>query len=176
MGRELNRKQAKKEGKNIKEIQNKNKDKPLEVKTFIVIIVSMLLCFILIYILTGIFVTKEIKWFDKKENNPENINTITNRILAQDSLRQSESTYYVYYYESKNEHYLSSSAVNKIKEKVYRVDLSDDFNSNFKSTSSSGIVSNISDLKVVSPSVIKVVDGMMTELYSGSEEIVAAFK
>lgn len=176
MGRELNRKQAKREGKSIKEIQKKNQDKPLELKTFIIIIVSLLLCFIIIYILSGIFITKEIKWFDKKEDNVQKTNNIVNRILAQDSLRQTESTYYVYYYESQNEDASISSVVNKIDSKVYRVDLSDDFNSNFKSTSSSGIVNNISDLKVLSPSVIKVVDGVMTEFYSGSEEIAAAFK
>ena len=80
MGRELNRKQAKREGKNVREVQRQNKDKPLEMKTFIIIIVTLLLFFVILYIITGLFITKEIKWFDKKDSTSDNYTEITNKI------------------------------------------------------------------------------------------------
>lgn len=169
MGRELKRKQAKREGKNVREVQKKDRDKPMKPQTFITIIVSLILCFIILYILTGIFITKEIKWFQSKENENTS-NTIANRILAVDALRQAEEEYYVYFYDSTEEDVTISSKVSELS-KVYRVDLSDDFNSNYVADTSSGIVENISDLKVIDPTIIKVVSGAIKEIYSGKIEI-----
>ena len=56
MGRELRRKQAKREGKNVREVQKINKDKPLSPKTFAIIIGVLLLFFVILYILTGLFI------------------------------------------------------------------------------------------------------------------------
>ena len=170
MGRELRRKQAKKEGKSVREAQKMAKDKPLSMKAFITIVISLILCFVLLYILTGIFVTKDIKWFDKKDNTTTNDgNSISNKILGVDALRQSESEYYVYFYDPSNEESLVSSKVNSLSV-VYRVDLSDSFNSNFIGDNS-GIVSDINDLKVSNPTIIKVVNGDITNIYSGANEI-----
>lgn len=166
MGRELKRKQAKREGKNVREVQKNEKEKPLEPKSFITIIVVLLIFFVILYILTGVFITKDIKWFDKKETK-EDTEVLTNRILAVDTLRQAEEEYYVYFYNTKNESSEVTSAVSKLTEKVYRVDLSDEFNSNYASEESSGIVDSIEDLKVVDPTLIKVVSGVMTEFYTG---------
>lgn len=169
MGRELKRKQAKREGKNVREVQKKDRDKPMKPQTFITIIVALILCFIILYILTGIFITKEIKWFQSKENENTS-NTIANRILAVDALRQAEEEYYVYFYDPTEEDVTISSKVSELS-KVYRVDLSDDFNSNYVADTSSGIVENISDLKVIDPTIIKVVSGAIKEIYSGKIEI-----
>lgn len=170
MGRELKRKQAKREGKNVREVQKINRDKPMKPSTFIAIIVGLILCFVILYILTGVFVTKEIKWFEKDEDTTDDISTITNKILAVESLRQVEEEYYVYFYNPEEEDVVVSSKVSDLS-KVYRVDLSDDFNSNYIGEVSSGIVDDISDLRVVDPTVIKVVSGAITEIYSGREEI-----
>ena len=175
MGRELKRKQAKREGKNVKEVQKKEKDKPLSLKTFITIIVAMLLLFVLLFILTGNFVTGELKWFNKDNSNSNETNTITNKILASDSLRQKEEKYYVYFYNPKEEDSEISSIISSIDEEVYRVDLSDDFNSNYIGTPS-GKVENISDLKVENPTLIKVINEEIVEFYSGSEEIKIALE
>ena len=102
MGRELRRKQAKREGKNVREVQKNRQGKPLSIKTFITIMVLFAIFFVVLYILTGIFVTKEIKWFNNNTNE-ENSVELENKILAADSLRQTEEEYYVYYYDSSKE-------------------------------------------------------------------------
>ena len=170
MGRELKRKQAKRDGKNVKEIQKKNNDKPLSTKSFITLIIVILVCFAILYILTGVFVTKEIKWFNKSNKTTEEVAEITNKILASDSLKQSEDKYYVYFYNVKEEDSEVKSSVSRIREKVYRVNLKDDFNSNYVGTPS-GVVEDINNLKVESPTVIKVENGKISAFYNGKEEI-----
>ena len=99
MGRELRRKQAKKEGKNVREVQKKlKKNKELTPKKFIIILGILAVFFIILYLITGIFVTKDIKWFDKSSStsNENTGSSIANKILANESLRQKEEEYYVY--------------------------------------------------------------------------------
>ena len=174
MGRELKRKQAKRDGKNVREVQKINKDKPLSPKTFITIMIVLIIFFVMLYILTGIFVTKEIKWFDKKETE-EQVTTIKNKILAAETLKQTEETYYVYYYDTTDEDSEVSSVINTLTDKVYRVDLNDGFNSNFIGEPS-GVTSDISNLKVSNPTVVKVVAEQITEFHSGKDEIKIALK
>ena len=90
-------------------------------------------------------------------------------------MRQSEEVYYVYYYDTTNEDSSVSSVVASLDDKVYRVDLHDDFNSNFVGEPS-GVVNNISDLKVKSPTVIKVESESIVAFFSGSEEIKIGLK
>lgn len=175
MGRELKRKQAKRDGKNVREVQKKNVDKPLSLKTFITILVVLLLFFVILYILTGLFITKELKWFNNNSNDDSEITEIENKILATDSLRQVEEEYYVYFYDATNEDSDVYSAINSLSEKVYRVDLSSDFNSNFVGEPS-GIVNNINDLRVANPTVIKVSSEQIVAFYSGVDEINIALK
>lgn len=175
MGRELRRKEAKRNGKNVREVQKLSKEKPMTMKQFITIIIILLVFFVILYILTGIFITKDIKWFDKKDNTTTNETTISNKILGVDSLRQSEEEYYVYYYDTTNENREVSSVINKLSTKVYKVDLHDAFNGNLLGEPS-GIVSDISDLKVSDPTVIKVVSSTITEYYNGVEQITTALQ
>ena len=175
MGRELRRKEAKRNGKNVREVQKLNKEKPMTMKTFITIIVTLIVFCIILYILTGIFITKDIKWFEKKDTTDTTENTISNKILGVDSLRQAEEEYYVYYYDTTNENSDINSIVNSLSEKVYRVDLHDDFNSNLIGEPS-GVVSDISQLKVSDPTIIKVVSSTITEFYNGVEQIEATLK
>lgn len=177
MGRELKRKQAKREGKNVKEAQEKvTEKKELSPKTFLTILGVILLFLVFLFLITGIFVTKDIKWFeDKKEDVEENSNAISNKILAKDSLRQQEEDYYVYYYDPSDEDNTVSSIIAMLSEKVYRVDLSDEFNSNFIGEES-GIVGSIEDLKVSIPTVIKVSGEKIVEFYAGTEKIQANLK
>lgn len=174
MGRELRRKQAKREGKNVREVQKNRQGKPLSIKTFITIMVLFAIFFVVLYILTGIFVTKEIKWFNNNTNE-ENSVELENKILAADSLRQTEEEYYVYYYDSSKEDREVANAIYLVKEKIYRVDLKDAFNSNYIGEPS-GKVNSIEELKVSDPTLIKVVSEEIVEFYSGTEEIISALE
>lgn len=176
MGRELKRKQAKKDGKNVKEVQKKNVDKPLSPKTLGFILVVLLVFFVILYILTGLFITKELKWFGINDKGEvEDVVNIENKILATDSLRQVEEEYYVYYYDTTDEDTEVSNVLYLLSDTVYRVDLNDGFNSNFVGEPS-GIVESISDLKVSNPTVVKVSSEKIVEFYSGSEEIKIALQ
>ena len=129
MGRELKRKQAKREGKNVKELQVKKQDfNTMKPKTLVIIVVVILVLFIVLYLLTSIFVTKDFGT-NKKNNSSDNeeTTTITNKILAGDSLW-------------------------------------------------SGAVSDISNLKVSDPTVIKVESEKITNFYNGKEEIQIGLK
>lgn len=172
MGRELKRKQAKREGKNVKEVQKSEVDKPLSWKSFVAIILGLFLVAGIFYIIGGVFITKDIKWFDKDETTEE---IVTNKILGVNSLKQTEEEYYVYFYSSSEKDSEVDTAISSINDKVYHVDLDSDFNSRFVGEPS-GIVSNIEDLRVENPTIMKVVSGNIKELYSGSEEIKIAFK
>ena len=168
MGRELKRKQAKREGKNVKEVQLKKKEiNTVRPKTFIIILITITVFCIILYFLTSIFITKDLK---NNTNTSNEESTITNKILASDSLKQQEEEYYVYYYDKEKEDSSISSIISSINEKVYRVDTHDDFNSNFVGEPS-GIVEDIKDLKVTSPTVIKVESEKIVAFYSGAEEI-----
>lgn len=169
MGRELKRKEAKRTGKSIKEVQELNKEKTITTKNFIIIMIVLIVLFTLTYLFAGIFATKDIKWFSKKDKNDEqeNIN-IRNRILASDSLKQIDEEYYVYYYDSTNEDNEVTSVVDSLSDTVYRVDLHDDFNSNFIGEPS-GVVDTIDNLRVSDPTVIKVSSEKIISFYSGEE-------
>jgi len=173
MGRELRRKQAKRDGKNVREVQKKNKDKPLSPKTFVIIMCTLILFFVFLYILTGLFITKDIKWFSNN-NNEDTVIEIENKILAAESLKQAEEEYYVFFYDTTAEEDLSGK-LGLLSNKTYRVDLNDAFNSNFIGEPS-GKVKDIKDLKVSNPTLIKVSSEKIVEFYSGKEKIEAVLK
>ena len=169
MGRELRRKEAKRSGKNVKEAQELNKDKPMTTKGFVTIMIVLIALFSLTYLFTGIFATKDIKWFSKSNKNEEEETTsIRNRILASESLKQLDEEYYIYYYDSTNEDSEVTNIVDDLDGTVYRVDLHDEFNSNFIGEPS-GVVESIEDLKVIDPTVIKVSSEKIVSFASGEE-------
>lgn len=176
MGRELRRKEAKRSGKNVKEAVELNKERPMTTKGLVTILIVLIVLFALTYLLTGIFATKDIKWFSKStKEEEETTNNIKNRILASDSLKQLEENYYVYYYDSTNEDNEVSDIVDDLDDTVYRVDLHDDFNSNFIGEPS-GVVESIDNLKVSNPTIIKVSSEKIISFTSGKEEIEATLK
>ena len=169
MGRELRRKQAKKEGKSLK--TNNNIEPPkVEFKKYMIIIGSLLLVFVFIYLISGLFITKEIKWFNKnKENHVEN--TSSTSILASAIFKQSEEEYYVYFYDfNKPEKSIENVVNTKLNgQKVYRVDTSSALNSNYVSESSNKSAKTLEELKVISNTVIKISNKTIVEYYEGRE-------
>lgn len=175
MGRELKRKQAKREGRNVKEVQIKNKEaNELKPKSLLTILGVLVLVFGVLYLVTGLFITKDFSWLDKKKDDTNSDtnsdNTVSNKILAVDTLNQSDVEYYVYYYDSSDKNDSIGSNVDSLSDKVYRVDLNDGFNSNYVGEPS-GIVDDISDLRVESPTIIKVSNKQIIEFYSGNDEV-----
>ena len=165
MGRELRRKQAKKEGKSLKkEITTETH----QIKNLIIITIILLIIIGLIYLLSALFVTKELDWFEK---DTEETNTLVDKtILASEIFNQSGEEYYVYFYDYKDEDSEVTSAVNQIKDlTVYKVDTGSALNNNYVSKESNKLATNLSELKVKSPTVIKISGDNIKEYYEGDE-------
>jgi len=117
MGRELRRKEAKRQGKSLKEKSvNKVKEDSYNdvykmLKTFGIILGVILV----IYFLIAVLITKEIDWFGSKNNTNTTENTVKNAILASETFKQKDETYYVYYYDFNKE---DSTITNLISSKI----------------------------------------------------------
>ena len=131
----------------------------------------MILIFIIcaIYLLSALFITKELDWFDKKDEN-DNIQTTTS-ILAKQTFMQSDEEYWVYYYDSKkSEDEITDLVSSKLSnDKVYRVDMSSALNSNFLTEEGNRNAKTIDDLKVKVPTLIKISADNIIEYYESDE-------
>lgn len=173
MGREQKRKQAKREGRNVKEVQQKKQEaSTLKPKSFLIILGIVVVFFTILYLITGLFITKDLKSDKKDKETTDEQQEIAsdNKILAIDTLKQSEEEYYVYYYDTTDENEEITNLTYSLDKTVYKVDLHDDFNSNYVGESS-GIVDKIEDLKVSAPTIIKVSSNKIIEYYNGIDEI-----
>ena len=118
MGRELRRKQAKREGKSL---QREIPEESNQIKKLIIITIVLVVIIGLIYLLSALFVTKELDWFKNEEKETGTL--ITNTILASETFKQAEEEYYVYFYDYDDEDSEISSAVSSklSSSKVYKV-------------------------------------------------------
>lgn len=166
MGREIRRKQAKKEGKSLKpEITvEENQIRKL-------IRITLLLVFIIcvIYLISALFITKELDWF--KDDTKENETLVKNTILASEIFKQSEEEYYVYFYDYKDEDSQMSSTISSklSSSKVYKVDTGSALNNKYVSEESNKSAKNLNDLKVKAPTVIKITGETITAYYEENE-------
>lgn len=165
MGREQRRKYAKKYGKQP-EPAVVTDDKSL--KKYIKIIVVVLLIVGLFYLLSATLITKELG-SAKKENKTET--KVDNTILAKNSLRQTDEIYYVYYYDFNNKLTKIENNISKLDNKVYRVNTSDAINSNFVSEESNPSAKTLEEIKVKTPTLIKVENGTILEYYETEDNI-----
>ena len=168
MGRELRRKQAKKEGKSLtkEEVIEKN-----PIKKFIIITCSLILIISIIYLGTSLFITKELNWFKKSEDTNTKQESVTNAILASAIFKQLDEEYYVYFYdfnEEKNEitEYVNSKLAN---EKVYRVNTSSAMNAKYIGEISNKNAKKLEELKVKEPTLIKIKNHEIVKYYESSE-------
>ena len=166
MGRELRRKQAKKEGKSLQ------REVPVEknqIKGLLVITLILVLIIAAIYLLSALFVTKELDWFDKDEETPETL--VDNTILASEIFKQKEDTYYVYFYDYDEENVEISETVNRVlsTEKVYKVDTGSALNSRYVSEDTNKKAKTLENLKVKSSTVVKVSGEEIVEYYEDDE-------
>lgn len=167
MGRELRRKQAKREGKSLK-----NEDIKVEynVKKIVITCVIVLVSIGLVYLISALFITKELDWFSKEEVK-ENTSGVENSILASAIFKQKEDEYYVYFYDFNEDNNMYKNIVGSklSSKKVYNVDTSSGLNSNYVSDVSNKKATGLDGLKVVNDTVIKIVGDTIVEYYEKDE-------
>ena len=171
MGRELRRKQAKKDGKSLERVELKEDN---QIKRYVINIVAIVGVFAIIYLISALFITKEINWFSKKENSKET-NEVANTILALESFKQSETSYYIYFYDFDEDEKESdiTNAINNdsnlANSKVYKVNTKSALNANYVSNEGNKKAKTIEDLKVVNHTLIKIENDTIVEYYEGNE-------
>ena len=167
MGRELRRKQAKREGKSLK---NEEIKEEYNVKKIVITCVIVLVSIGLVYLISALFITKELDWFSKEEVK-ENTSGVENSILASAIFKQKEDEYYVYFYDfnEDNNMYKNSVSSKLSSKKVYDVDTSSGLNSNYVSDVSNKKATGLDDLKVINDTVIKIVGDAIVEYYEKDE-------
>ena len=167
MGRELRRKQAKREGKSLK---NEEIKEEYNVKKIVITCVIVLVSIGLVYLISALFITKELDWFSKEEVK-ENTNSVENSILASAIFKQKEDEYYVYFYDFNEDNNMYKNIVSSklSSKKVYNVDTSSGLNSNYVSDVSNKKATGLDDLKVINDTVIKVVGDTIVEYYEKDE-------
>ena len=168
MGRELRRKQAKKDRKSlVKEeiVEEKQLRKYIVTLLIIIIILSAL------YILSSLFITKELDWFNKKETEETTENEKSDDILASDIFKQNVDEYYVYFYDfSEKESVITDTVGSKLGYyNLYRVNTGSAMNANYVGETGNKKAKNLSDLKVVPNTLIKITNGVITEYYENNE-------
>ena len=167
MGRELRRKQAKREGKSLKSEEIKVE---YNFKKIVITCVIVLVSIGLVYFISALFITKELDWFSKEEVK-ENTSGVENSILASAIFKQKEDEYYVYFYDFNEDNNMYKNIVSSklSSKKVYNVDTSSGLNSNYVSDVSNKKATGLDDLKVVNDTVIKIVGDTIVEYYEKDE-------
>lgn len=173
MGRELKRKENKKNGKNVRDAVVYENDNPMkEVYKLLKILIIVLVILIIIYLMVGIFITKEISFGNKKDNDTEVIMQ-SDYLLASETFRQKEEKYYVYFYDfNETNSSIETLISSKLKEeKVYRVDTSSDFNKKYISETSNPNVQNKEELKINGITLIVIENGKNIKYLQGEDAI-----
>ena len=167
MGRELRRKQAKREGKSLK---NEEIKEEYNVKKIVITCVIVLVSIGFVYLISALFITKELDWFSKEEVKG-NTNSVENSILASAIFKQKEDEYYVYFYDFNEDNNMYKNIVSSklSSKKVYNVDTSSGLNSNYVSDVSNKKATGLDDLKVINDTVIKIVGDTIVEYYEKDE-------
>ena len=179
MGRELRRKDAKKNGRDLKEKPVKEK---IDWKKYSLTFSIVVIFFLCLYFILAIFVTKELD-FSKKDNDTSNDTTsdnntnVANGILANSIFKQKEDVYYVYCFDFNDQDTNVSHTVsnNLLEEKVYRVNTSDSMNSNYIGDVDKS-VTTLEGLKISNPTLLKIENGKITMFLSGENEIINHYK
>lgn len=149
---------------------------------FITTLAILLIVFIISYFLIGFFYTNEISFDKNEEETKEEINIDNNTIMIGQIFEQSENKYYVLVYDMQDEDSLiptweSSYSSKDDALKVFKVDSSKKFNSKYiVNEGSNKTATGLSDLKVVSPTLIKIESKKITEYIEGEDNIINTLK
>lgn len=138
---------------------NKNGDTTysMELKKLFIILGIILLIIVILYLIIGIFVTKDIKIF--RNTDDEVISTIQyQEILAGQTFNMNQDEYYVIFSDSTGNYYsiYKNIADSQTDKSIYLVDLSNPLNQSYVSDESNKDVQKASDLKVKDNTLIKI--------------------
>ncbi|MBE6153890.1 MAG: hypothetical protein E7166_06680 [Firmicutes bacterium] len=148
-----------------------------EVKHLAIIVGIVLAIFSLAYLIIGIFVTKEINWFQKDNETTETTIQYTN-ILAGETFNQKTNEYYVIFSNSEDNNYSTYEvmATNNSDKNIYLVDLANPLNQKYISEESNVNAQTASELKVKSDTLIKVSNKSNVLYLEGKDNIINQFK
>ena len=176
----MNRKQIMKEMK-----KNKKDKKVVEednyISRFIFTVGLILVILIIGYLVIGVFVNKTIN-FKKETEEKEEVTIDNTTILAGEIFDQKKDNYYVLIYDmSKEDNILSNwKSIYEAKENaltVYVVDSSKKLNANFLvEKDSNKNPTSYDDLKIKSPTLMKIENKKVVDYIEGEEEIKKIFK
>lgn len=168
MGRELRRKQAKKDGKSLE------KEEIIEtgqVKKYLKTVILLVIILFAIYAISA-NLRGELNWFGTKTTDSDT-NKVNNQILASATFRQTEEEYYVYFYDFNEED--KDSLITTLVEnalgssKIYRVDTSSSYNANYLADNGNKNAQSLDELRIVSPTLIKIKNEKIVEYYEKDE-------
>ena len=177
--------------KNIKKNSNNNvqKEEKDGFYKFVTTVTIILLVLVGCYLLIGVFGTKEIdfgknkkKDKDTKETTDNNVNIDNSTITAGQIFNQKEDEYYVVVYDVESELTNLSTFISSYKSSegalsVYTVDSAKKFNSKYIVEKDSNTnPTGYSDLKMTSPTMIKVSNGSVSEYIEGEDSIKSILK
>ena len=177
----MNRKQVLKDMKKNKKKENIVEDNNYANRIVFTIFV-LLIVFIAGYLIIGIFVNKSITFGKKDKEEKEEVTIDNNVILAGQIFDQKEDEYYVLVYDKSDTKSILSNWKNVYSNKedalkVYEVDSKEKLNSNYiVDKDSNKTPTNYSDLKIKSPTLIKVSNKSVSEYTEGEDEIKNIFK
>lgn len=175
MGRELRRKEAKRNKGSAKEINTKeNTDPKQEIYKTIKLLIVILLILVVVYLLIGIFITKEIKFDNNKKDQDTTTDMTDNKnILVSEIFRQSEEKYYVYFYDFNNTiSSIDNALISKLyDQKIYNVDMGSGFNTKYQSEVGNKEAKTYEDLKIVTPTLILIENDTIIKYIEGEENI-----
>ena len=175
-------------GKNSKKVNNKNTIKRVEeeleksdsLKSKIIVVVGVL-AFLAIFYLLAVHITNKNSTIDDSNSTSSNTTSDYSEILFGSTFNRSEKEYLVIYYDKSNLDLSSSinSSITDYSNKdnsltVYTVDMSNMYNKGYvTSDETNKSPSNIDELRVNGPTLIKISDGAVSEYIEGSDEIEA---
>lgn len=176
----MDRKKALKELKKQKRDYNSEEEKNI-LNRFIMTLGIVLLGLVLLYLFVGVFITKTIT-FKKEQEEKEEVVIDRTTIFASQIFDQAEEEYYVLVYNPEEKIEDLSMFLNIYQSKndsikVYKVISTLKFNSDYiVEKDSNKSPSNSNELRIISPSLIKINSKSVVEYHEGFEEVKNVFK
>ena len=169
--------------KNLKESKEEKNEKTSDnYFIFITTLAILLIVFLLSYFGLGFFYTKEID-FNKDKTEEKNDVTIDNKVIMAGQLfDQAKDEYYVLIYNTTDKvssisTYKSMYESKEDAKEIFTVDSSKKFNSKYLTDKNSNKnPNNVDELKIISPTLIKINNKKVVEYIEGEEAIVNKFK